>query len=83
MRRQKAKEDSSTGFLRVDSVFQHYSQKHRPTSHYVFMICVVAVCVVAVSVGLGTGLLYWLNPLPNDPYRRAHAILAEYPVIDG
>ncbi len=84
MRRQRGREeDSSRGLLRVDSVFQHRSQRRRTGCLYAVIGVVigsVAVCAIVVIVGVGTGLL---DGLPRHPYERALAILSDYPVVDG
>ena len=57
-------------------------------SHCLFLsilVSVVAVVVVMVVVGLSVGLSrsQKASDLPRDPVRRAEALLAEFPVIDG
>ena len=54
------------------------------TLFYLTLLAAAAV-VVAVAVGLGVGLgrRTQKSNLPSDPYKRAEALLTEYPLIDG
>lgn len=61
------------------------SRRESRRSHFVFfavLIAALAAVIVAAGVALGVKLQPTTN-LPRDPTRRAEALLAEYPVIDG
>ena len=64
------------------------SDKESHRSHWLFLallVSVVVVVAVMVAVGLGVGLTrsQRTSNLPSQPGKRAEALLAEYPVIDG
>ena len=47
------------------------------------IIAVITIATLTVILGVSIGLSNVVNQLPEDPYDRAVALLAEYPLIDG
>ena len=56
-------------------------------NHRFLVLCAVIASVTFVTIvvilGVTLGLKNVTNSLPDDPYNRAIALLAEYPLIDG
>lgn len=64
------------------------SRRESRRSHIQFLavlISAVVVLSVIVALGMGVGLTrsHQTTELPQDPFSRVEALLAEYPVIDG
>ena len=86
--------EDETPFLAL-SMQAEGDHKVLPTKHrrvgpwlatlFYLTLLAAAAAVVAVAVGLGVGLGRRArnSGLPSDPYKRADALLAEYPLIDG